>query len=160
MPGEARDEVPPRTTGGSSSGTRRGYEEDHLNGFHGHVLAANGTDVDLTGGNFTLVVVVGVIALVAVAMAIRFRGEVLAAAEGTERMRAIGLAVQEGAAAYLARQFRTLGVFAVIAFLFLLVLPADDTAVRIGRSLFFLVGAGFSAAIGYLGMWLAVRANV
>jgi len=131
-----------------------------LNGFHGHVLAANGTDVDLTGGNFTLVVVVGVIALVAVAMAIRFRGEVLAAAEGTERMRAIGLAVQEGAAAYLARQFRTLGVFAVIAFLFLLVLPADDTAVRIGRSLFFLVGAGFSAAIGYLGMWLAVRANV
>ena len=40
------------------------------------------------------------------------------------------------------------------------VLPADDNAVRIGRSVFFLVGAGFSAAIGYLGMWLAVRANV
>src|SRR5690606_10514871 len=39
-------------------------------------------------------------------------------------------------------------------------LPADDMAVRIGRSVFFLVGAGFSAAIGYLGMSLAVRANL
>src|SRR5690606_2217733 len=39
-------------------------------------------------------------------------------------------------------------------------LPADDMAVRIGRSVAFLVGAGFSAAIGYLGMSLAVRANL
>ena len=42
----------------------------------------------------------------------------------------------------------------------LLALPADDTTVRIGRSVFFLVGAGFSAAVGYLGMSLAVRANL
>jgi K(+)-stimulated pyrophosphate-energized sodium pump len=42
----------------------------------------------------------------------------------------------------------------------LFALPADDMAVRIGRSIFFLVGAGFSAAIGYLGMSLAVRANL
>ena len=75
-------------------------------------------------------------------------------------MRTIGLAVQEGASAYLTRQFKTLAVFAALAFALLFVLPADDNAVRIGRSVFFLVGAGFSAAIGYFGMWLAVRANV
>ena len=70
------------------------------------------------------------------------------------------MAVQEGANAYLQRQFRTLAIFAAIAFFGLLVLPADDATVRIFRSVFFLVGAGFSAAIGYLGMSLAVRANL
>src|SRR3546814_249315 len=75
-------------------------------------------------------------------------------------MKRIALAVQEGANAYLTRQFRTLGIFAAVAFFLLLALPADDMAVRIGRSLFFLVGAGFSAAVGYLGMALAVQANL
>jgi K(+)-stimulated pyrophosphate-energized sodium pump len=116
--------------------------------------------VDLAGGNLTLVIIVAVIALVAVAMAVVFRGQVLAAAEGTTNMKNIALAVQEGASAYLTRQFKTLGVFAVIAFFLLLLLPADTTGVRIGRSVAFIAGAGFSAAIGYLGMWLAVRANV
>jgi K(+)-stimulated pyrophosphate-energized sodium pump len=126
----------------------------------GLTLAATGADVSLSGSNMTLVVAVGVIAVIALAMAMMFRGQVLAADEGTEKMRTIGLAVQEGASAYLTRQFKTLAVFAVLAFALLFVLPADDTAVRIGRSVFFLVGAGFSAAIGYMGMWLAVRANV
>ena len=44
-------------------------------------------------------------------------------------------------------------------FFLLFLLPADWD-IRIGRSIFFLVGAGFSALIGYFGMWLAVRANV
>ena len=73
----------------------------------------HGADVSLSGGNITVVVVVAVIALVALAMAALFRQEVLAAAEGTENMKAIGQAVQEGAQAYLTRQFRTLAVFAV-----------------------------------------------
>ena len=126
----------------------------------GLTLAATGADVSLSGSNTTLVIAVGVIAVIALAMAMMFRGQVLAADEGTENMRTIGLAVQEGASAYLTRQFKTLAVFAVLAFALLFVLPAEDTAVRIGRSVFFLVGAGFSAAIGYMGMWLAVRANV
>ena len=100
------------------------------------------------------------IALGALGMAVMFRKEVLAAAEGTDNMKNIAHAVQEGANAYLTRQFRTLGIFAAIAFVALLALPADDIGVRIGRSLFFLVGAGFSAAIGYLGMSLAVKANL
>ena len=116
--------------------------------------------VDLTGTNLWLVVIVALIALGALGMAVIFRKQVLAAGEGTDNMKNIALAVQEGASAYLTRQFRTLGIFAAIAFVVLLALPADDMAVRIGRSIFFLVGAGFSASIGYLGMSLAVRANL
>ncbi len=116
--------------------------------------------VQLDGSNLVLVVVVAVIALGALAMAAMFRNEVLAAGEGTDNMKNIAHAVQEGANAYLTRQFRTLGVFAAIAFVALLALPADDWGVRFGRSLFFLVGAGFSATVGYLGMSLAVKANL
>ena len=75
-------------------------------------------------------------------------------------MKEIAAAVQEGANAYLARQLRTLGVFAVVVFFLLLLLPADNWSQRAGRSLFFLVGALFSAATGYIGMRLAVRSNV
>src|SRR5512144_3335650 len=126
----------------------------------GPTVAAVGADVSLSGSNQTLIVVVGVIAVIALAMGMMFRGQVLAAGEGTENMKNIGQAVQEGASAYLTRQFKTLGVFAAIAFLLLFVLPADDWSLRVGRSVFFLLGAGFSAAIGYFGMSLAVRANV
>lgn len=116
--------------------------------------------VEVSGGNLVLVIVVALIALGALAMAAMFRQEVLAAGEGTDNMKNIAQAVQEGANAYLARQFRTLAIFAAIAFFALLALPADDAVVRIFRSVFFLIGAGFSAAVGYLGMNLAVRANL
>jgi K(+)-stimulated pyrophosphate-energized sodium pump len=115
--------------------------------------------VSLSGGNITVVVVVAVVAVVGLAMSALFRQEVLAAPEGTDNMRSIGLAVQEGAQAYLTRQFRTLAVFAALAFLLLFVLPGDAN-IRIGRSIFFLIGASFSAFIGFMGMSLAVRANV
>ncbi len=116
--------------------------------------------VELSGGNLVLVIVVALIALGALGMAAMFRQEVLAAGEGTENMKNIALAVQEGANAYLERQFRTLAIFAGIAFFALLALPADDMLVRVFRSVFFLCGAGFSATVGYLGMNLAVRANL
>ncbi|HEY9408047.1 MAG TPA: sodium-translocating pyrophosphatase [Jiangellaceae bacterium] len=121
--------------------------------------ADGGTTVSLSGGNLSYVIVVALIALAALVMAVLFRREVLAASEGTENMKTIARAVQEGAAAYLNRQFRTLSIFVVLVFGLLFLLPGE-TDVRIGRSLFFLVGAGFSAAIGYLGMWLSTRANV
>ncbi len=117
-------------------------------------------DVTVTGSNLTYVVVVAVIAVLSLGMAVTFRRQVLAAPEGTESMQEIGRAVQEGASAYLARQFKTLAIFVVIVFFLLFALPADTGGVRAGRSVFFVVGALFSAAIGYLGMSLAVRANV
>ncbi len=124
------------------------------------MLAIRPAAVEVSGGNLVWVLLVLLIACGSLAMAWMFRQEVLRAPEGTEGMRTIAQAVQEGANAYLQRQFRTLAVFAAIAFVLLLFLPADDTVVRVFRSVFFLVGAGFSAAIGYLGMSLAVRANL
>lgn len=124
------------------------------------ILPAVVATPELEGSNLVLVVVVALIALGALGMAAMFRSQVLAAGEGTDNMKTIAQAVQEGANAYLQRQFRTLGIFAAVAFVVLFALPADDMTVRIGRSIFFLVGAGFSAAIGYLGMSLAVRANL
>ncbi|MBT2383024.1 sodium-translocating pyrophosphatase [Streptomyces sp. ISL-11] len=115
---------------------------------------------ELTQGNRTLVMVIGAVALAALVVAVVLVRQVLAAGEGTERMREIAAAVQEGANAYLARQLRTLGVFAVGVFFLLMLLPADNWSQRFGRSVFFLIGALFSAATGYIGMWLAVRSNV
>jgi K(+)-stimulated pyrophosphate-energized sodium pump len=106
------------------------------------------------------VAIAAVIALLALAVAAGLVREVLAASQGTQKMQEIALAVQEGAAAYLRRQFRTLGIFVVVIFFVLLLLPADGSGVRWGRSIFFLVGALFSAATGFTGMWLTVRGNV
>ncbi|MGW1514034.1 sodium-translocating pyrophosphatase [Streptomyces sp. NPDC002394] len=114
----------------------------------------------LTSGNRTIVFVVAAVALAALVVARLLVRQVLAAGEGTERMKEIAAAVQEGANAYLARQLRTLAVFAAAVFFLLMLLPADNWSQRAGRSLFFLVGALFSAVTGYLGMRLAVRANV
>ncbi len=114
----------------------------------------------LTDENRVLVVTIGIVALAALAVAAVLVRQVLAVSEGTDGMKKIAAAVQEGANAYLARQLRTLGVFAVIVFFLLMLLPADDWNQRAGRSVFFLIGAAFSAATGYIGMWLAVRSNV
>jgi K(+)-stimulated pyrophosphate-energized sodium pump len=121
---------------------------------------AAASPVSLTGTNLTLVTVIAAIAVIALAMGLFFRRQVLAADPGTPGMQSIGAAVEEGAQAYLARQFKTLAVFVVLVFGLLLLLPADTAGVRWGRSGFFIVGALFSGAIGYLGMSLAVKANV
>ncbi|HEX3003808.1 MAG TPA: sodium/proton-translocating pyrophosphatase, partial [Angustibacter sp.] len=123
-------------------------------------LTQAATGATISGSNLTYVVVVAVIAVLALVVSVTFRRQVLAASEGTERMQEIGRAVQEGASAYLARQFKTLAAFVVVVFFLLLALPADTSGVRFGRSGFFVLGALFSATIGYLGMSLAVRANV
>src|SRR5439155_26592987 len=93
--------------------------------------------------------------------------EVLDAAGGPEKMREIARAIQEGARAYLNRQYRTLAVFlAVLAVVLFFVLPVPKNAehsalsIRFGRSIAFLLGALASMVTCYVGIWLAVRANV
>jgi K(+)-stimulated pyrophosphate-energized sodium pump len=115
--------------------------------------------VQVVGANLTYVYIVLGISLAALAIAYGLRAQVLAASDGTPKMREIAEAIQEGAAAFLARQFRTLSYFVAIVFFLLLALPGD-AEIRVGRSIFFLLGAAFSALVGYNGMWLAVRANV
>ncbi|MFI9430444.1 MULTISPECIES: sodium-translocating pyrophosphatase [Streptosporangium] len=125
-----------------------------------HLAVAEEPAVSLSGSHFNIVIVVAVVALLALAVAGVLVREVLAAGQGTERMQNIARAVQQGASAYLARQFRTLAVFVILIPFLLYLLPAESTAVAIGRSAFFVVGALFSALTGFIGMWLAVRGNV
>ena len=73
---------------------------------------------------------------------------------GSEKMREIAKAIQQGASAYLNRQYKTIAVIAVVLFLILWL------ALNIGIALGFLVGAILSALAGYIGMNVSVRANV
>ncbi|GID95471.1 sodium-translocating pyrophosphatase [Amorphoplanes digitatis] len=127
-------------------------------------LAAESGGVSLSSENVTYVIVAIAFALVALAFAAVFVKSVLAAGRGTTNMQEIAGAVQEGASAYLFRQFKTLAIFVVIAVVLLFLLPVhntdSETAVKIGRSLFFIVGAVFSSFIGGAGMALATRANL
>ncbi len=82
---------------------------------------------------------------------------VLSKPDGDDKMREIASAIQEGASAYLSRQYRTVGIVAVVITLILLFVPdLGGWRVAVG----FLIGAILSAAAGFIGMNVAVRANV
>ena len=100
---------------------------------------------------------------------------VLAQDAGTEEMQEIAGAIQEGAIAYLKRQFRTIGMIVVPLAVVVFVtstkinkeIDGEVTGVALSfvqsggfRTVAFLVGCVFSGSIGFIGMWLAVRGNV
>jgi len=135
---------------------------------HG-VLAQEGGPIQAVFGPFenNALWVIFAVSLVALVFAYYLVREVLSAPEGTEKMKEIALAIQVGAKAYLNRQFRTVGVFmGLLTVVLFFALPVSENAahgetfIRVGRSVAFILGAGFSAITGYTGMWLAVRANV
>jgi K(+)-stimulated pyrophosphate-energized sodium pump len=115
--------------------------------------------LELSASSLVIVGVIAGVGVLALLVAVVLRRQVLAADEGSVRMREIAQAIQEGARAYLNRQFRTLALFVVVVCALLFLLPGDG-GIKAGRAVAFILGAGFSAAIGYLGMWLAVRANL
>ena len=79
---------------------------------------------------------------------------ILAQPAGNEKMQAIAAAVQEGANAYMNRQYATIGVVGVVLFVVVGVFLQWETAIG------FAIGAVFSALAGYIGMFVSVRANV
>ena len=100
--------------------------------------------------NVYIAIGTGALALI---FALYLTRRVLSEDQGNERMQEIGKAVQEGAAAFLGREYRTLAVFVVIVAVVLGILIDPETSVA------YIVGAICSAGTGYIGMNIAVRAN-
>ena len=99
-----------------------------------HSASQNLSLASVSGGDTVIVTLIAALAVVALLVAGSLAKQVLAGDQGTAKMQDISRAVQEGAAAYLGRQFRTLAVFAVLVFFLLFLLPAETAGVRIGRS--------------------------
>jgi K(+)-stimulated pyrophosphate-energized sodium pump len=138
-----------------------------------HLLASEGgyQAFKLGTSEWAWLIFAAVVALVALGLgAILMRG-VLAKDAGTAEMQEIAGAIQEGALAYLKRQFRTIGLIVIpVAIVVFLTSTAVNKAtggealsfVQSGvfRTIAFVMGCIFSGTIGFLGMWLAVRGNV
>jgi K(+)-stimulated pyrophosphate-energized sodium pump len=137
------------------------------------ILAEGGYQVfELKGGEWTILIGSVVVALIAIAVGFYLARLVMAADAGTVKMQEIAKAIQEGAAAYLKRQFRTIAVIvvpvAIVVFLTstAVVKPGDaGEALSFGvsgtaRTIAFLLGCLASGFTGYIGMTLATRGNV
>src|SRR3954451_166796 len=138
-----------------------------------HLLAAEGgyQDFTLSSGDKLWLLFSGLTALAAIAVGFSLMKGVLAADEGTPKMKEIAKAIQEGAQAYLRRQFKTIALIliplAIIVFLTStkVVKPKGGEALSCGlsgtaRTLAFIVGCFMSGLTGFIGMTLATRGNV
>jgi len=99
-------------------------------------------------------------AIAGLAFALDLRRKVTALPEGTDKMKSIAAQIQEGAMAYLTRQFKTIMYLVVVLFVVLIFTAGEDIGLGFARGVAFLLGCLASGATGYMGMTLAVRGNV
>lgn len=97
-----------------------------------------------------------VASVVAIVYGLLLAKSILKKSAGNERMQEIAKAIQEGAGAYLNKQYKTIAMIAVVLFLVIGFIPKLGWVMAIG----FVVGAVLSALAGYIGMNVSVRANV
>jgi K(+)-stimulated pyrophosphate-energized sodium pump len=137
------------------------------------IFAAEGgyQDFVLHGGEWVVLILSAVSAVLALGVGLFLMKDVLSKDQGTPKMQEIALAIQEGALAYLKRQFRTILIIlvplaAIVFFTSAAVVKADGTeALSFGlsgtvRTLAFVAGAFLSGLTGFIGMQLATRGNV
>jgi K(+)-stimulated pyrophosphate-energized sodium pump len=138
-----------------------------------HLLASEGgyQSFRLLGGEWVVLILSAASAVLALGVGFLLMKGVLAEDEGTPKMKEIALAIQEGAWAYLKRQFKTIAVIlvplAVIVFLTSVAVKKPDgtealsqAASGLARTLAFVLGGFMSGLTGYIGMTLATRGNV
>jgi K(+)-stimulated pyrophosphate-energized sodium pump len=138
-----------------------------------NLLAAEGgyQEFVLRGGEWVVLIGSAVTALLAIAVGFLLMKGVLAADEGTPKMKEIAAAIQEGAMAYLKRQFKTIGLILIPLTIIVFVTstevlkPGGESALSfvesgLFRTLAFVAGCVMSGLTGYIGMGLAVRGNV
>jgi K(+)-stimulated pyrophosphate-energized sodium pump len=139
----------------------------------GSILAAEGgwQGFDMKGGEWAIVYASVASAILALIVGLFLTKQILAADQGTPKMQEIALAIQEGAWAYLKRQFRTVGfiliplVAVVFATSTAIKKPDDSVALSFGqaglwRTVAFVLGCLASGFTGWIGMTLATRGNV
>jgi len=137
------------------------------------ILAAEGgyQQFELTSTEWYWLIFCAATAILALIVGLVLMRGVLAADQGTPKMIEIAEAIQEGAMAYLKRQFKTIAVImvpvAILVFATSVEVVKPNLAVALGRgesglyrTLAFVAGAVLSALVGFIGMWLAVRGNV
>lgn len=111
--------------------------------------------------NFYLILAIVSAALV-IAYGLALRSSILKLNAGTAKMQEIASYIQQGARAYMNRQYSTIAVVAVILFTLLLVVFGLQKGWKYGAliAVGYLIGSSFSALAGYIGMFVSVKANV
>ncbi|MPZ70803.1 MAG: sodium-translocating pyrophosphatase, partial [Actinobacteria bacterium] len=140
---------------------------------HDLILASEGgyQEFTLTGTEFAWLFFSAATALIAIGVGFLLMRGVLASDQGTPKMKEIAAAIQEGALAYLRRQFKTIGIIliplAIIVFFTSVAVNKSDGSEALSfvesglfRTLAFVAGCLMSGLTGFIGMSLAVRGNV